>query len=382
MKITTINIYKVTIPFRMTFSHSQKTARSVDNIVVEVLGPDKKQRGYGEGGPRPYVTGETQASSAQSISSLCASKWFPWDLSDVNQIWRFVDKVTRGDGGQNAAVCALETALLDALSREGNKNILEYLPKTNLNNDIRYGGTIPLADTAVVVMVSEVYSRLGIREVRLKMGRDVKHNEAALKCVRDTLGSACDLRVDVNGGWDLDLTIKHMALLESFGVNVLEQALPPRHSGWQYLESLQRTNGLKFMADESICTIQDMEKAIDETIFDMVNVRLSKCGGFRSSSRIIEMIRDAGLSFQVGCQLGESGILSAAGRALCAVCADAVYCDGSYDDLLLNENLTTENVKFGYGGKAAPLPGLGLGISVDRDNLERLSVPPLTITRP
>jgi muconate cycloisomerase len=136
------------------------------------------------------------------------------------------------------------------------------------------------------------------------------------------------------------------------------------------------------MADESVCSMEDMEDAIAARYFDMINVRLSKCGGFHSSLKIIERIRDAGLDYQVGCQLGESGILSAAGRALCAVSSDAVYYDGSYDAFLLQENLTTEHVTFSHGGKAAPFEGPGLGISVQRDNLSRFSDSFVTIERP
>jgi muconate cycloisomerase len=79
------------------------------------------------------------------------------------------------------------------------------------------------------------------------------------------------------------------------------------------------------------------------------------------------------IPFQIGCQLGESGLLSAAGRALGLVCRDALYYDGSYDAFLLSENLTTENVAFGAGGAGKELPGNGLGVEVDRDRLLNMS---------
>jgi len=82
--------------------------------------------------------------------------------------------------------------------------------------------------------------------------------------------------------------------------------------------------------------------------------------------------------------LGESGILSAAGRALSLLCKDAVYYDGSYDKFLLKENITIEDVSFGPGGKAGPLDGSGLGVKIDRGNLMQLSdgSPSLTISSP
>ena len=99
---------------------------------------------------------------------------------------------------------------------------------------------------------------------------------------------------------------------------------------------------------------------------------------------MIERIRSSGLSFQIGCSLGESGILSAAGRVLSLLCKDAIYYDGSYDKFLLKENVTIEDVSFGLGGKAGPLDGPGLGVVINKESLMRLSngSPSVTISSP
>jgi muconate cycloisomerase len=131
--------------------------------------------------------------------------------------------------------------------------------------------------------------------------------------------------------------------------------------------------GVILMADESACSFDDVEKIVKEGYYKMINVRLSKCGGFKNSSRIIDYLRLNGIPFQVGCQLGESGILSAAGRVLCLLCRDATYYDGSYDEFLLEENVTFENVTFGEEGRAGPLNSPGLGVTVSPKRLKRIS---------
>jgi len=98
---------------------------------------------------------------------------------------------------------------------------------------------------------------------------------------------------------------------------------------------------------------------------------------------MIDYLRRHRISFQIGCHLGESGILSAAGRILCLLCNDALYYDGSYDEHLLEKNVTLENVSFGSGGEASPLNGPGLGIEVGSQNLSSLSEgPPIVMERP
>ncbi len=381
MKIRAINAYKISLPFKFTFSHSQKDARSVDNIVVEILTYEQELRGYGEGGPRSYVTGETQESAISSVKSLCLHESFPWDIDNVSQIWNFVDLVI-GEKNHNSALCALEIALLDLLARKEGRNILHYLPNNHVTNEIRYGVTVPIAESNIVLKICDMLIEFDIKEVRLKMGRDLEQNREALEAIRQVMHRAGGLRVDVNGAWNFDMAKQHLPLLVSHGVSMLEQPLMPDDDNWKELSDILRTPDIKLMADESVCSMEDLEKAIEERYFDVINVRLSKCGGFSNSLKIIERIRTAGLDYQVGCQLGESGILSAAGRALCAISSDALYFDGSYDAFLLRENLTTEHVTFGHGGRAVPLRGPGLGIQVDLKNLKRFSDDPVAIQGP
>ena len=91
------------------------------------------------------------------------------------------------------------------------------------------------------------------------------------------------------------------------------------------------------------------------------------CGLPRSAAR-------AGLGYQLGCQVGETGILSAAGRHFATSVAGIRYREGSFDRLLVAERLTTEDLTFGFGGWAPALRDPGLGVTIDRAALERVTV--------
>jgi L-alanine-DL-glutamate epimerase-like enolase superfamily enzyme len=383
MVLDKVNIYQVVLPFSIEFSHSLRKRFSAKNIIVEVIANHGEIKGYGEGAPRSYVTGESQESAAKSVGQILQNSSFPWQLNDVSQVWNFVGSIT-SEKEHNAAICAIETALLDALGKRENKSIVDFFAKDFYNSSIYYGATIPLANNQQIMEVCQWIKELQINELRLKIGKNFEQNKATIEAVRLIFGGNYDLRVDTNGAWNLELAVHHIPLIEEYNVKVIEQPLIPEDPDLAEFAGMIREHGVILMADESACSLEDVERIIKEKNFSMMNVRLSKCGGFQNSFRIIDQLRTNGLSFQIGCQLGESGILSAAGRALCLLCKDAIYYDGSYDRFMLKENITTEHVSFGPGGKAGPLDGPGLGVIINKESLMRLSngSPSATISNP
>jgi L-Ala-D/L-Glu epimerase len=119
------------------------------------------------------------------------------------------------------------------------------------------------------------------------------------------------------------------------------------------------------MLDESLCSQNDALVAIKQKLCDSFNLRLSKCGGFIPSLRLMQLAAEHGLFCQLGCQVGESGILSAAGRHFATSVKALRYLEGSFDRRLVKETFTEEDLTFGYSGKAAMLVGSGLGVRID-----------------
>ena len=360
------------MPFVGDFSHSLKKGASAANVIAEVVCRGDGPRGYGEAAPRPYVTGETTQSVLSHLTHLSRRTDFPWDLEDISQIRSFVAALP-ADKTRNAAICAIETALLDALGKSQNVPILEYFPKNHRTDSVAYGAAIHLGSTETITERSRIIKRLGIRQVRVKMDRDFHRNSQTIETVISILGPDCDLRIDVNGAWDDRLALKHIPLLKVNPVKVVEQPLDPESAALPEFATEMKTNNIRLMADESACAMPDVHGILADGFYDMINVRLSKCGGFHRSLAIIDFLRSHGLYFQIGCQLGESGLLSAAGRALALLCKDALYVDGSYDKFLLKENITLDNVSFNAGGLAGPLTGPGLGVRVSPQQIERLN---------
>jgi len=371
--INRINIYSIELPFKGDFSISIRKGLSSRIVVVEIVDQTGRIRGYGEALPVKDVTGETTGTVIDSINDFIKNRRFPWDLENVTQIWRFVDSLPE-EKYENAARCAVETALLDALGKGENKSVLEYFDHRYLTTKVTYGASITLGDRQKVEKICRLIHGLGINHLRIKMGKDFHQNRDTVEVVRAMFSDDCDIRIDPNQVWDSVLAFKHIPLIEENRINIVEEPFPTDNPRFREYFEIMANMGVGLMACESAVTLDDIRKIAQEGYYGMINVKLCRSGGFRRSLKMIDYIRNLGLNYQIGCSLGESGLLSAAGRALCLLSGDAVYCDGSYDKFILAENTTVEPVSFKQGGEAGPLKGPGLGVGVDPENLKRFAV--------
>ncbi|MBN1907092.1 MAG: hypothetical protein JW927_18580 [Deltaproteobacteria bacterium] len=378
MRIRKIIIAKVKLPFKCEFSHSLRKRLWVNNIAVILLGENDRVLGAGEGAPRSYVTGETPETAEKDILYLINRKVFPFDLECVEQIWALIDELPVGKE-MNASICALEMALLDALARYENRQLIDYFSKACFSDTIFYGAAIPLGNEEVVEMACERIKALGISKIKLKLGHDYSHNHTLCEIVKRIFSEGYDLKVDANGAWGLETGEGHLELLNRYNVRLLEQPMSPDDHDIIKLSRKALERGIELMADESACTLDDLVAINGTGCYQVINIRMSKCGGFRRSMNMIDYCRKTGMKYQIGCQLGESGLLSAAGRTLSLLSNDALYYDGSYDNLLLAHNITGRDVSFDYSGKARALNSPGLGVDIDMERVKGLAERVLTI---
>jgi hypothetical protein len=79
--------------------------------------------------------------------------------------------------------------------------------------------------------------------------------------------------------------------------------------------------------------------------------------------------------------VGETGILSAAARTLAAHLPELAAAEGSFGTWLLTEDVTFEDMSFGYAGIAPLLKTRGLSVTVKENALEQLAVETILLTR-
>ena len=382
MRVAKITVRQTRIPLRKPIRHASHTRTETDNVVVRLILANGTV-GHGEGVPREYVTGETIDSAIALLKRTDFKSQFD-EVADfrgaIEQAERFrladIPGDERGCQG-NGARCAVELALLDAFGKHFGEPVSAatkflapdlYEPKPR----VRYSGAITSSDGWKLRIAAWKMRLYGFAHLKVKVGIEGQDDAKRLRMIRSRVGAKMPIRVDANEAWTPANIVDKITELKPFGVAWIEQPLP--HEMVKSLTEVRERTGMAMMHDESLCGMIDAERAVADRTCDLFNLRLSKCGGFTRTLRLAQFAAQHRLRCQLGCQIGETAILSAAGRHFAASVRGLECVEGSYDRHLVKEALGETDITFGWGGWAKALPGPGLGIAIDPVALDRVTV--------
>jgi muconate cycloisomerase len=382
VRVAELTAFHVRIPLRRRVRHASHERTSTDNVVIRCVLADGTE-GWGEGVPREYVTGETAGSALALLRRSDVSSQLdgcPDFASAVHQAEQLQLAAVPGDErgiAGNAARCAVELAILDAYGRhfaEPLSTVTRMIaPELHQpQRQVRYSGAITASDGLKLILVAWAYRFYAFRQIKVKVGIAGQNDVARLYVIRRRVGREVELRVDANEAWAPGEAAERIRSLEPFGLAGVEQPVP--HADASALADVRRETSTPIVLDESLCSLGDAEQAAEGGWCDRFNLRLSKCGGFIPTLRLAVFAREHRISCQLGCQVGETAILSAAGRQFATSVADLTAIEGSFDRHLVREPLSTVDLTFRRGGWAPALGGPGLGVDIDAAAIERVTL--------
>lgn len=155
--------------------------------------------------------------------------------------------------------------------------------------------------------------------VKVKLTGDLALDVARVKALRAARPEAW-MAVDANQGYDRATLEQLLPVLVANRIAQLEQPLARGREA--DLDGLERP--LPFVADESALTLADTAGLVGR--FDIVNIKLDKCGGLTEGLAIAHTARALGLEVMVGNMMGTS--LSMAPSYLIGQLCDVVDLDG------------------------------------------------------
>jgi muconate cycloisomerase len=368
MRIVRAECRLLHIPLNLRVRHALAERSETANLIVR-LEDEAGNSGWGEGVPREYVTGETPEGAFRALAEEILPALPGRTVNGPSGAPALIAECLESRDGEQSSRCAAELALLDLAGKRFGRSAMAWCGGPRRRTLI-YGAVLPLMEREERIPFLSRIRDFGIGHLKIKA--EAGEVLEALDDAREILGPGAGLCVDANGSWDLSTALRLMPALESRQVKWVEQPLPRGRE--EEIPLLAARGAVPIMVDESLTTEVEAARLIERGGCGLFNIRLSKVGGMMAAHRIATQAAEAGVKVQVGCQVGETAILAAAGRLLGASLPAVEIMEGSYGRRLLSTDLGVDTFEFGRGGEALLQEGDGLGLPVDDRRIEILTV--------
>lgn len=285
-------------PFRISGHVFSETAL----LVAEIM--DGEHRGRGEGAGVYYLGDDADhmLADAERVRSAIEAGATRDDLQEL----------LPPGGARNALDCAY----WDLEAKRTGRPVWEL---AGLPEPRPLRSTLTLGADAPEAMASASRAIDPLAPVKVKLTGDVDEDAARVAAIRAARPQAW-IGVDANQGYRRETLPALLEVLVEHRMAVLEQPLPRGQEG--DLDGLKRP--LPFAADESALSLADTPSLVGR--FDVVNIKLDKCGGLTEGLAIARQARQLGLEVMVGNMMGTS--LSMAPSYLVGQLCDIVDLDG------------------------------------------------------
>ncbi len=268
--------------------------------------------------------------------------------------------------GHPMARAGLEAAFWDLFARQAGLPLSRYLG--GVRDRVPVGVSIGLQPTDEALLekieryLEEGYQRI---KVKIKPGRDVEMIAAVRRAFPDI-----PLMADANSAYTLE-DADRLAALDGFQLMMIEQ---PLHWDDLYEHALlQARLRTPICLDESIHTARHARAALAMGACRIINIKPGRVGGLLEAQRIHDLCHAQGIPVWCGGML-ETGIGRAANVALASLPGFTLPGDLSASDRYYEEDLIDPPFVLNSDGTLTVPNGPGLGVTVDRRKVDRVTL--------
>jgi O-succinylbenzoate synthase len=313
----------------------------------------------------PNYSPETINTAWLAIRAWLAPRVLHRGVEGPEAVHALLDRDIRG---HRMAKAAVEMGCWDVAARQAGVPLAKLLGGTRERVPVGISLGIQ-ADPAALVARARAALAEGYRKIKMKIrpGADVEF----VRAVREALGSHAALMADANSAYTLD-DAEHLSRLDAFALTMIEQPLGQddlvRHA------ALQRRLATPICLDECITGVDRAEDMIALGSGRIVNIKPGRVGGFTASRAIHDLCAAHGIPVWCGGML-ESGVGRAHNVALASLPNFTLPGDLSPSARYWARDVVTpEWTMDAEGMVAVPLDRPGIGVDVDTDYIERLTV--------
>ena len=267
----------------------------------------------------------------------------------------------------NAAKCAIETALFDAVGKTLGLPAAALLGGA-VRDSLPVLWTLASGDPAQEIDEAErkLEARLH-RTFKVKIGAQAPEADMArMTTLARALEGRAELIVDANQAWDETVSARCLPILKALGVALVEQPVPAWNiAGMGRLRA--RTDTPPLLADECVFDAHDMLQVAAAAAADAISLKLVKHGGLLGTKRVAAVAEAAGIGLYGGCLL-ESSVGAAAHLQVFATMREMAWGCEHFGPQILTGEYVTEPLRFADFHVHLPA-GPGIGVTLDPDRL-------------
>ncbi|HET7574382.1 MAG TPA: mandelate racemase/muconate lactonizing enzyme family protein, partial [Solirubrobacterales bacterium] len=269
------------------------------------------------------------------------------------------------------ARCALLTALMDLRGRRAGADAIGEPAPVPCN------ATLTAGPVAEVVAQAEAWAADGFTTFKLKLGAETAKTDPEgrllrsrdgdveqVRAVREALGPAVRVRVDVNGAWDLESAKGLLDALEPHAIELAEQPV----ATLEEMAELAASTSIPLAADESVAGVAEAERAASLGACAFTGIKLSKVGGPEEALAVAEVL-PAYLSSALDGPVGIAAAARVAQRLEERHPERPALAHGLATQRLFATTVAAVECEL-RDGLLHPPPGPGLGVEIDEEALQ------------
>ena len=290
--------------------------------VVVRLTDDNGLKGFGQAVPVETWTYETVESVETTLRHYIAPAIVGVDPADLAAVHARMERVIRPSFSVGQPLCkaAIDLACYDLWGRQSGRSASELLGGAK-RDSVKLSWTVqaPTLDSAEQQLALGRAQGYDSFNVKLGYPQTPQYDIALVQTVCRFAPDGFHW-TDANTSYDLETAMAMAPKLADAGIRALESPLLPNRI--RDYQALRRLGALPILMDEGIVSPVEVEEFIALKMFDGIAMKVARCGGLTSASRIVSLLAendlllfasgltDPDLSLAASCHLFASAGLS------------------------------------------------------------------------
>jgi D-galactarolactone cycloisomerase len=295
------------------------------------------------------------------------------DPTHIEAHWQRCYSVTRWYGRKGAAVSALggiDMALWDLRGKAAGQPVYQLLGAKRHRVPAYASALLWKRDVSELREEAQRHLARGFRGMKMRLGRNYAYDSAAVRVVREAIGSENRLMIEGNARYPLDQIKRLLPEYQEAGIFWLEEPFLPECPD-SFRELRPHLGSIPVAAGENEFGLQGFRESMDGGVVDIVQPDACRCGGITESLRVAELAAKHGL--RVAPHTWSDAIALTANMHVLASLDHGVTVEVDQTGNPFIEELLSTKWKVEKGEIAMP-QGPGLGISLDESVVERYSL--------